>query len=355
MDLDNIYPIDFKKATLLDRKVTIDNDKTLLIGVKGSGKNSILINHLKEYKKEKFLYMDFDDERINRENLSENIDEFIKKNRIEILAIENFDYSIELPNIKKIFLTSKELKKLNGFEVKEVFPLDFEEYILFDKRHQEAIHSFNSFLKDGSFPEVYFANPHQKVKKIQSIIKSLVNDEIEFLILKQLILSQGFAISPFQIFTTLKKKIKLSKDRLYLLIDRLLRDRVIFFISKYNYPKANKKLYLIDFTLRNAISFNKNLLKEFENMVFLELIKRQKELYFTDDIEFYLPKENLAILTIPFITKEALSIKIENIKNHLIELNIKNLKVVTISGEFHLKFENINIEVNPFWVWAVQD
>ncbi len=355
MNLENIYPIDFKKINLLDRKTSITSDKTLLIGVRGSGKSSILINYLKEFKKESFLYLDFDDERIDKDDLSQNLDEFIKKNRIEILVIENFDYSIKLPNTQKILLTSTELKKLSGFLIKEVFPLDFEEYISFDKRHLEAIHSFNSFLKDGSFPEIYFTNPHQKIKKLQSIIKNLVKDEVEFLILKQLILSSGFATSPFQIFTNLKKKIKLSKDRFYAIIEKFLSDKIIFFVPKYNNSKANKKLYLIDFSLKNAISFNRNFPKEFENMVFLELLKKQKKFYFTDFLDFFLVNEKLAILTISFITKELLENKIKNIKEHLVELNIKNIKVITINEEFKFKVDEVLIEVIPFWIWAIQD
>ena len=174
---------------------------------------NILINYLKDFKKELFLYIDFNDERVNKKELENNLSEFIFKNKIEILAIDNFDFSIKLPQLKNTILTTNQFKSLDDFDIKEVFPLDFEEYILFDKRHQEAIHSFNSFLKDGTFPKIYFTQNYEKVKELQKNIKNFTDNEIEFLILKQLILSSGFIISPFQIFTALKKKIKLSKDR----------------------------------------------------------------------------------------------------------------------------------------------
>ncbi len=355
MQLENLYPVDFKKINLLDRKVKIENTKTLLLGVKGSGKSSVLINYLKELKKELFLYINFNDERVNKKELEKNLNEFIIKNKIEVLAIDNFDFSIKLPQLKSTVLTSNQFKSLDGFEIKELFPLDFEEYILFDKRHQEAIHSFNSFLKDGTFPKIYFTQHYEKVREAQKNIKNFTDNETELLILKQLILSSGFIISPFQIFTTLKKKIKLSKDKLYYIIDKFKKNKIIFFVDKFNHPKANKKLYLIDFSLKNALTFNKNFLKEFENMVFLELLKRDKLIYFSDEIEFYLPNENLAILTIPFLTLNSIKEKIKKIENKLLILKIKKLKIITVSFELNLKENNTFIEAIPFWIWATQD
>ena len=35
-----------------------------------------------------------------------------------------------------------------------VDPLDFEEFLLFDTKHQNSSYSFNSFLKFGNLPEI---------------------------------------------------------------------------------------------------------------------------------------------------------------------------------------------------------
>ncbi len=43
---------------------------------------------------------------------------------------------------------------------------------------------------------------------------------------------------------------------------------MLFLIEKYGSPKSSKKLFLIDFALKNALTFKKEFLKRFENMVF---------------------------------------------------------------------------------------
>lgn len=356
MDLDNLYPVNFKKITIFNRKLFFDSKKVLIFGIKGSGKTYLVRNYLNEFKKSEFLYINLGDFRIKKENLKSNIELFTEKNRaIKLIVLDNFEFDFKLPEFDNLIVTSSIYKKLDSFEFKELFPLDFEEYLSFDIRHQDTIISFNNYLKDGTFPEIFFANRYDKTLKLQNIIKSLTKSESELSILKNYLLYQGYPISIFQIFNNTKKEIKISKDKFYEVTKRFIDSKILYFMEKHRAKNINKKLYLVDFKMRSAISFSKEFPKEFENMIFLKLIKRLKEPFYSDKIEFILPKEKLAILSTPFILEESLKTKLNSIDEEALKFDIKNIKFITVNFEFKLEYRGLKVEAIPFWMWAVED
>jgi predicted AAA+ superfamily ATPase len=65
--------------------------------------------------------------------------------------------------------------------------LDFEEYLLFDNKHQNITQSFNNFLKYGNLPLSVNTEEHKKISKLQDIIKMNSKDDTSYEILKILI------------------------------------------------------------------------------------------------------------------------------------------------------------------------
>lgn len=106
--------------------------------------------------------------------------------------------------------------------------------------------------------------------------------------------------SIFQLFNTLKTKIKISKDIFYERCKTLENNKTIFFLQKYNQEKATKKIYCYNHSFFNAITHNKKFKNEFSNMIFLELNAKYKDLFYLDNIDFYIKSHNLAITAIPF-------------------------------------------------------
>lgn len=355
MQLENLYPRDFKKSQILDRKVTIDSKKLYIYGVKNSGKTSILINYLKSLKKESFLYIDFEDFRVNTETLENDLFEFLKRYNIETLAIDNFDFSISLPEIESIILTSNRYQKIENFRVQKLYPLDFEEYLLFNRKAQDTISAFNQFIKDGTFPEIALTPEYQRISKLQSIILTFCKSEFDFYLLRELINHSGYSISNFQIYNSLKRLIKASKDRVYSRVKEFELEGIIYFIDKFNSNYSNRKLYMVDFTLKGVVNFNKNFKKEFENMLFLNLLKRNREIFYLENIEFYIPSLNLATLAMPFASKESILEKLNSISQTLKGLNLTTLKIVTLNFALEFKFENIYVEVVEFHTFATGD
>ena len=350
-----LYETTFKNSFFFDRKIIINRKKTILYGPRKSGKSHLIIDHLRHYEKGSYLYIDFSDDRIEPHLVAENLPLFVKKNPIKLLAIEHFDFSFELPNVDEIIIaTSFSSKQLAGFDTHTLYPLDFEEFISFDKKHSNIENLFNLYTNHGTFPQIVQSIEQDIHKQMQQMLHVTLNDPTTFLIYKRFCELQSTKVSLFQIYNHLKVFTKISKDKLYAITAELLDQKLLFFVEKQGQPNAAKKVYPIDFALKDALTFKKDFLKRFENMVFLELIKRNKNVFYEEGIDFYLPDESLAILCVGFATTEAIEMKLQKLLPTFWALHIKRIEVVTLSSESAKDIEGFSFSILPFWEWALQ-
>ena len=352
--LEQIYEINFNKINFHERKIRIDYKNTIIKGPPKSGKSYLIYDYLSKYEDNQYLYIDFDDYKNKQSEISKYLNEFIKKNKIEVLVLENYVFDFELPEgIESIIITTSKDVKLDGFETIYLECLDFEEYLLFDIKHQSSSNSFNSFLKFGNFPEIIEYPENKKVNRNYEISKLYCDDIIQLQILFLLIKNAGEKKSVFQLFNSLKKEIKISKDRFYKTCEIFEENRVIYFCEKYEQPKAVKKIFAHNHGLLDIVSYNKNFNNLFKNMTYLELNKRYEELYYLDNIDFYLSKENEIVLAIPFfnnlISANIISKILPNIENY----DIKEITIVTVSIEETIFIGEIEAQIVPFSSWAV--
>jgi predicted AAA+ superfamily ATPase len=352
--LNSYYNIEFKKIDFHDRKKHITKTNSIIYGPRFSGKSYMLYDLLSKLENREYIYIDFKDFRFDKAIL-EKLDDFILKNDIKVLAIDNFDYSIELPKRSINIITTDTLKPLKGYKKVNLLPLDFEEYISFDNRHQNIMHIFDLFLKNSTFLNMLHTQKHQKIPQLRDNINIMANTELELHILKILFQNSGLKLSLFQIFNTLKSRIKVSKDKFYEITNSFIDKQYIFTVEKYNSPRSAKKIYAIDFNLKLALSFDKNLSLTFENMIFLELVKRGKKVYYTDYLTFYKPSKKIGILSIAFGDIEQIEKKVNKIYKHLKDMDIEKVFVITIGEEASLSIKDISCEIIPFWEWALLD
>lgn len=350
-----LYEIQPKNTLFIDRKVLLEHHKIILHGPRKSGKTSLILDYLSQYEKKNYLYIDWDDERIDKHEVQHDIETFISKHSIKLLVIENFDFSFELPSLNEVILsTIKTDKTLRGFQNYMLYPLDFEEFLAFDKKHSNIEHLFNLFTNQGTFAHLHLTLDADHAKNTQEMLRLFFNDPTLYLIYKRFCELQGMKVSLFQIYTYLKTFTKISKDKLYALTNDLVDQKLLFFVEKYNQPYANKKVYLIDFTFKDAFTFKKDFLKRFENMVYLELMKRGKEIYYEEGIEFYLPNESLAIICSGFATTQAIETRLQKLLPTFWSLHVKRVEVVTLSSESAKDIEGFSFSILPFWEWALQ-
>ncbi len=400
-----------------DINLPIDTEKIItLIGVRRCGKTSIfydLINTLcKKIKKERILFLNFEDERLDL-----HIDELdlILQAYMELYPNLNlrecYFFFDEIQNIpswekfirrvydtisKNIFITGSNSKllsseiatSLRGRTISfEVYPLSFKEYLsffdvkvdLYSSKSLALIKNYQEkFLKNGSFPETLFLDEKYVNKILQEYFNVLLyKDLVERysisntvalkFFLKRLISSSTKQISINKIYNELKSNgIKIGKNTLYDFLDYSLNIYFSLTLQKYDNSLVNKelgekKIYSIDIGLNNAIEFkfSNNLGKSLENAVFLELKRREKEIFY---YRSYKSECDFLIFTNGKITEAiqvSYDISDEDTKQRevkaLLEVcknfKLKNALIITFDTQDEFIQNDIFIKIEPFYKW----
>ena len=352
--LEHIYEINFTKINFFERKQSIKNKNTILIGPPKSGKSYLIYDYLSNYESEEYLYIDFEDCRNHFTSIKNELKSFVKQNPIEVLVLENYKFDLDLPKVTSTIITTYHKIPSNlDFDILKIAPLDFEEFLLFDTKHNSLANSFNSFLKYGSFPEILEFSDSKKHLRNFEVCKLYAQDKTYFEILFILIKSASQKKSVFQLFNTLKKDIKISKDKFYKVFEEFESNGIIHLCSKYNQPKAVKKIFIFNHALIDIVSYKKNFNNLFKNMVYLELNKRFNGVYYLDNIDFFLPSQNYLVLAIPFFNTLVSSTIISKLLPYIQEYKIKTITIVTVSSEQTIFIEELEATVVPFYNWVL--
>lgn len=266
--------------------------KTCIYGANGIGKTDFILHHSNELNTLKKLYINCTDPRLNPRKDLENLKSFLQEHSIALLILDNYQQDFPL-DFTLPFLVLITTMPSEGFYNFHIPPITFSEFLLMrNLSHEEAL---EHYLKFGNLFE-----PLSKQKKGE-FLKLIAFNATNFWILRNLILHLGQKITPYYVYSKLKKEGKLSKDRFYAYTQTLEQSGILFWLEKFQHLSAPKKIYFWDFTLKNSISYERNFNLLFENMVFLELLHRFKlEFFYTDKLDFYIPSLSLGILCMPF-------------------------------------------------------
>ncbi len=351
--LESCYEYEFNKLNFLERKLKITHPKTILLGPPKCGKSYLIYDYLSTYETQEYLYIDLNDLKNDKTEVISHLKAFVHSNNIKVLVIENYDFDFDLPICASIILTTSMSKNLVGFKKLYMQALDFEEYILHDNKHQNITNSFNSYFKYGNLPEIISYDEGDKPRRSQEVLRLFCKDNTELRIIQLLFSNIDEKKSIYQLFSTLKKRIKISKDKFYETCKTYEENKIIFFLEKFNQEKAVKKLYSYNYGFVNSISHTKKFKHEFTNMVFLELQNKFKEIYYLDNVDFYIPKSNSIILSIPFFNDFILNTITKKLLNAILEYEISNITIVTISNTQVLFLEDLEVQILPFYEWAL--
>ncbi len=353
--LSTLYESNLSKYTILQRKVIIENNYTILRGAPKTGKTYLIYDYLLQYNKEEYLYIDMADIRIDFKELFLYLNNFLLKHKITVLAIDNFNFDFDLNSLSGlssiIVSTTNSQVKLDKFNTQQLMALDFEEFILFDNKHQNTINSFNSFFKYGNLAELIQYNDTNKLIRNQEIIQLITQDPKEFNIFKLLLQNIGESKSIFQLYGILKKSSKISKDFFYNSCKKFEDNLLINFIPKFEQPKAPKKIYSYNHAFIDAVNLHTNINNRFSNLVFCELNKDYQYIYYLDNVDFYIKETNSIYISKSFISNYV------NLSTKLIpiieEFNIQNITIITVNTSNTIYINDIECEVIPFYEWAL--
>ncbi len=397
----------------------IDTKKIItLIGVRRCGKTSIfyhMINQLIEkIEKTKILFLNFEDERfeLNSDELDLILQAYMELYPSYKLS-ECYFFFDEIQNIpnwekfirrmydtisKNIFITGSNSKLLSS-EIAtslrgrtlnfEIFPLSFKEYLSFKDIEVDFYSSKSlafiknaqeSFLKNGSFPETLFLEEIYANKTLQEYFNVLLYKDLAErynitntvalkFFLKRIISSSTKQISINKIFNELKSSgIKIGKNTLYEFLEYVQNIYLALTLQKYDNSLINKelgekKIYSIDIGLNNATEFrfSDDIGKSLENAVFLELKRKEFDIYYyrtsKSECDFLIFDKN----TISDVIQVTFDMSDENTKSReikgLIEacknFDLKSGTIINFDSEDELIENGIKIKIIPFYKWSI--
>lgn len=347
------HELEFSKINFIERKIRITHPRTILQGASKTGKSFLIFDYLSNFDSKDYLYIDLNDTRNDKEEIVENLEEYVFRNKIKIIALENYEFDFKIPFCDSVIITTKLQNDLKGYKKLILHSLDFEEYLLHDKKNQNITLSFNTFLKYGNLPETVNMNELKVFPYLQELIKTINNNPTSEEILKTLFFNIDEKKSLNQLYLNLKSKIKISKDKFYEECKRFENENIIYFISKYNQEKAVKKIYSYNSSFLTAITHKKKFKNELTNIIFQELLHKNQEIFYLDYIDFYIPEENLAIVSIPFFNSVLMQNQLKKIRRIAQEFKIQELNIITVSNNEHHSYENLEVNVLPFYEWAL--
>lgn len=377
----------------------------ILTGLRRVGKSTIL-SMIKTESKNKNIYVNFDDFRL----IKFNIDDFQKLNEIflETSKLNEFFFD-EIQNIgfweryirtmhdnkNKLYITgsnatmlSSELgTHLTGRNIViKVYPFSFKEFLDFKNykfikkdlfltsKKVEILNLFQEYLKIGGIPE-YLKT--QKEDYLKFIYEDIINRDIvsrysitNVKSLKDLIyylisnIGKEFSYSNLTQIIGVKNSTTVKEY-----IEYFENSYLIFTLSKFDYSLKKqlvnpKKIYTIDTGLANAISFkfSEDKGRLLENLVFIELKRRGKEIYYhkrKKECDFVI-KEGLDIIEAIQVTKSLDDIDTRNrevfgLLDAMQTYNLKEGLILTEDEEGVEQHLDKIIHIVPIWKWLLNN
>jgi uncharacterized protein len=393
-----------------DIKIPLDSGKIVtLVGPRRAGKTFLLYQvMLKIQDTTNIVYINFEDERLqlSAKDLQVIIDAYLelypqkKESEIyfffdeiqEIEGWEKFVRRVYDTITKNVFITgssakllSKEIAtSLRGRTITyEVYPLSFHEFIRFagstadmhaTRGKAKLRDAFVVYLQKGGFPETVNMEEEVYRKTITNYFEVMLYRDIvgrykvtNILplknLLKKIIANTACDVSIHKIFNDFKSQgIKVSKDSLYKYMEHGEDAYVVFTLHNFSESISNqgaKKSYCIDTGMSSLLSFtlSKDFGRLLENIVFLELKRRGKNIFFyrnKHECDFVIKeKEKIgeAIQVCYTLDEQNREREFEGLKGAMECFDLKKGTIITSDQE-----ETIgNIKIIPAWKWLLMD
>lgn len=322
-----------EKLALVDSLVPLAH-AIIISGIRRSGKSTLMRQILKKHYEDALYFVDFEDERFVKFTSQDfNV---LYEVLIELYGLKHVFFFDEIQNIEdwelfvrrihreknKVYITgsnasllSSELStRLTGRHIViELLPFSFKEYLLYHQvsynensfliTQEKAILKkfFNEFLEEGGMPEYL---EHKNPLVLQNVYENILYKDVivrydikEIKAIRELTLDLLSNIGTPISYTNLKNNLNLgSVNTVKNYIHYLENAYLIFTLDRFSFSFSQqtgfqKKVYAIDTGLVKHIAFHfsKKQGRYLENIVYLELRRRFK------DIFYYKTKDNLEV------------------------------------------------------------
>lgn len=373
---------------------------TVISGIRRCGKSTLLWQLMQNF--DSYYYLNFDDERLINftiEDFRELMIIFKKQYNAstiffdEVQNVEGWerfirrlfdeDYKIFITGSNSKLLSSELATHLTGRYIKiELYPFSFAEFLEFNKVSTEKLSSdtkskilknLDEYLNNGGFPEYLKYKDEEFIKRVYEdvvykdlIARFKIRNINQFKKLSHYLFSNFTGeISYNSLKTILGIK---SANTISEYISVLQEAYLLFELYKFEYSlkkqyTSNKKIYAIDNGIRNKVAFrfSEDKGKLLENIVFTELKRRQKEVFFyktknNKEVDFLYFEDNIYhLFQVAYDINDHKTREREI--NSLIEASkeIENSKLylITYNSQEKIAFEDKTISVVPVWKWLL--
>ena len=341
-----------ENASYTDRKLQFPDENHInLYGVRGAGKSAFVFDYLQDMDHETLLYIDCEDPGIAFAPLSaEEIEHYVQESGIELLVLEHCEVcKLErLPLAERRIIVSRVPLGTQGFSEIELFPLDYEEFLAFERGTSQSS-SFNRFLKLGTLP-LMSESPHRGLPELKTFLRSRF-DRQEITLLTVLAIYQTRHLTINQLYHFAKERFKVSKDWLYRKIREFQNEGILYFIDDL-YQKGGKKLILFDFALAKYLAMGQPFITQFDTMIALALIKHHRA-FQTLGIHGYMTRHGELIIPAPFESEESIWKKSHSKFSLYKKYGVEKVTIVTVANSYHYEIEKIGFEALPFYEWSI--
>lgn len=279
-------------------------------------------------------------------------------------------------------LDSKLAALLSGrYLIIPVFPLAFREYLLFNNliikdklaliSHKNRImNCLKKYLAEGGLPRITLQKEENlKVELLKAYHESLVYKDLiaqydirNIKALKELIYYLYTNFTCFHSYKKINELLKIDFSTLKEYLHYLEEAKILFETSLFSYSlkiqsRNNKKVYCIDNGLRNAVSFkfSQDEGKLAENLVFIELKRREKETYYwknKGEVDFAVKNKDNSLTAINVAYTDKIGEReingLQEFKNEF----KKTSKLLLLTKD--TEKSELGIKFIPLWKWLLE-
>ncbi len=421
MNIQQLKEIIFQQKTELEKKDRGIERKSLahiekylklphavvITGVRRCGKSTILSQIMAKHMKDDYYYLNFEDERLIQFSAADDFDS-LYQSFLELYGKHQTFFFDEIQNIQgwerfvsrmidsgfKFFITgsnarllSRELAThLTGRHMNvEIYPFSFREFLDFNKvsigKNMEYLTEERANIKNCLIKYIQYGGFPEYLKYGEKDVLSRLYSDIIF---RDIIVRHGIReVKAFQeisgfLMSNISNRISYNriKDVFDLgstntvknFIEYLENSFLIFFVNQFSYSKgiqaaSPKKVYCIDTGLRNIASFrfSEDTGRLVENMVFLELKRRGKEIYYWSgkgEVDFVL-KEGLHVNELIQVCwniydEDKKNAELKGLIEAMDEFNLKTGLMITEDSNLEENIGDKKIKYVPMWKWLLE-
>jgi predicted AAA+ superfamily ATPase len=336
------------------RKLHLPEDGSFfLYGARATGKTSLILNHLQHYPPDSWLYLDAQDPAFALEDIDVNLlEDFLREEEISLLVIDHWypGFLERLPQNVRLILVSRLRDPSLPLDSYELFPLDYEEFLSFDKS-AAPIQAFNHFIKVGTLPSLALESPTSAILRMRELFYAMFDDQ-ESRLLLILARFQGRRISAHQIYTTAREYFRISKDWTYATLKRFEEEKLIFLLPDLH-KGPGKKLILYDFVFTRYLNKYQPFPATFDAMVALALIKHARPFVVAGSLGYRLSDHEELIVPSPFEGSDQFWKRAQQRYTEFKETGAKKMWIVTVSNRYKFRIGAIEFEAIPFYEWSI--